>query len=77
MNSLPAPALVAALTAAIALPFSLAAAGTLFLTAGLGVMIHADYVQRHNRIRLPRRSLQPQARTTRSPFRGEVHQLAA
>ena len=77
MNSLPAPALVAALTAAIALPFSLAAAGTLLLTAGLGVMIHADYVQRHNRIRLPRRSVRPQGHTTRSPFQGEVHPLAA
>jgi hypothetical protein len=77
MNSLPTPAIVAALTAAIALPFSLAAAGTLFLTAGLGVMIHADYVQRHHRVRLPRRSLQPQSVATRTPFRREVHQLAA
>ena len=77
MNSLPAPALVAALAAVIALPFSVAAAGTLLLTASLGFIIHADYAQRMKRIRLPR--LTPKLRTsnTRTPFRDEAHPLAA
>lgn len=77
MNTLPIPAIVAATTAVIALPFSLPAAGTLFLTAALGAIIHADYVQRRTRIRLPRLSTRPQTCHTYSPFRGEVHQLAA
>src|SRR5688572_25832678 len=77
MNSFPAPAIVAALAAVITLPFSVAAAGTLFLTASLGVIIHADYVQRHKRVRLPRLSPKARMSTTRSPFRGEAHQLAA
>ena len=77
MNSLPPPALVAALAAVIALPFSAIAAGTLLLTASLGFIIHADYAQRKQRIRLPR--LSPKLRTsdTRTPFRGENHPLAA
>jgi hypothetical protein len=77
MNSFPAPALIAALAALVALPFSVPAAGTLLITAALGFMIHADYVQRHRRIRLPKRSLQPRGSNTGTPFRGEVHQLAA
>ena len=77
MNSLPAPALVAALAAVIALPFSAPAAGTLFFTAALGFIIHADYAQRMRRVRLPR--LTPKLRTsnTRTPFRDEAHPLAA
>jgi hypothetical protein len=77
MNSFPAPALVAALAALIALPFSVPAAGTLLFTAALGFMIHADYVQRHRRVRLPRQSVLPRRCSTRTPFRGEAHQLAA
>ena len=77
MNSFPAPALISAVAALIALPFSLAAAGTLLLTASLGCMIHTDYHQRRQRIRLPRRSTQPLGSSTRNPFRGEAHQLAA
>jgi hypothetical protein len=77
MNTLPTPAIIAATTAVIALPFSLPAAGTLFVTAALGAIIHADYVQRRTRVRLPRLSTRPQTSNTCSPFRGEVHQLAA
>ena len=74
MNSLPSPAVVAALTALVALPFSTVAAGTLFVTAALGFVIHADYVQRHKRIRLPRLSATSCRCLTRSH---EVHPLAA
>ena len=77
MNSFPRPAIVAALAAVIALPFSIAAAGTLLLTAALGCIIHADYVQRHQRVRLPRLPAAPNTSDTRSSFRGEEHQLAA
>jgi len=77
MNSLPAPAIVAALAAATALPFSLAAGGTLLLTAALGCIIHADYVLRYTRVRLPRRPASPNTSDTRTSFRGETHQLAA
>jgi hypothetical protein len=55
MTTFPLPALAAALAAVVAFPFSTAAAGTLFLTAGLGFIIHADYVLRHRRVSLPRR----------------------
>jgi hypothetical protein len=77
MNSFPTPAIIAALAALIALPFSLAAAGTLLFTAAFGFVIHADYVQRRRRIRLPRRAVQPRSCTTRTPFRPETHPLAA
>lgn len=77
MNSLPPPAIVAALAAVVALPFSLAAAGTLLFTASLGFVIHADYVQRRTRVRLPR--LRPQLRTCAPQTTRccETHQLAA
>src|SRR5262245_48359072 len=77
MTSFPLPAIVAALAAVVALPFSAAAAGMLGVTAGLGLILHSDYVLRHSRVRLPRL---PKARRTspsRPPFRGETHQLAA
>lgn len=77
MKTFPIPALVAATAALIAAPFSLAAAGTLLLTAALGTIIHADYVQRYNRVRLPRLPIEARIRNTRMPFRGERHQLAA
>jgi hypothetical protein len=77
MNSFPPPAIIAAFAAVIALPFSVAAAGTLLLTASLGFIIHADYVQRQRRVRLPRLSTQPQTCNAPSRFCGEVHQLAA
>jgi hypothetical protein len=54
MKTFPLPAIVAAVAAVFAAPFSLAAAGTLFVTAGLGFIIHADYALRYRRIRLPR-----------------------
>jgi hypothetical protein len=77
MNSLPVPAIIAALAAVIALPFSAAAAGTFFLTASLGFIIHADYAQRMKRVRLPRLSVQPRPSKTRTPFVRENHPLAA
>lgn len=69
--------MVAALAAVAALPFSIAAAGTLFLTASLGFIIHADYVARFQRVRLPRKTLPVRGSNHRKPFRGEAHQLAA
>ena len=77
MYSFPAPAIVAALAAAVALPFSLATAGMLALTAGLGVIIHADYVLRCKRVRLPRLAIAPDSADTQTPFRGETQPLAA
>jgi hypothetical protein len=77
MKTFPAPAIIAALAAVAALPFSVAAAGTLLLTAALGFIIHADYVLRQRRVRLPRLSTKPRHSDTRTPFRGEAHQLAA
>ena len=77
MKTFPAPAIIAALAAVAALPFSVAAAGTLLLTAALGFIIHADYVLRQRRVRLPRLSAKPRSSNTRTPFRGEAHQLAA
>ena len=78
MNSFPPPAIVAALAAVVALPFSAAAAGTFLITAALGSIIHADYVQRVKRVRLPRLSVQPpRPAKTRTPFASENHPLAA
>ena len=75
MNTLPNPAIVAVLAALFALPFSAPAAGTLLFTAALGFVIHADYVQRHRRIRLPRRARISQP-VSAAAVR-EVHPLAA
>ena len=77
MYSFPAPAIVAALAAAVALPFSLAAVGMLALTVGLGAIDHADYVLRCKRVRLPRLVIAPDSASTRTPFRGETQPLAA
>lgn len=77
MNSFPRPAIVAAFAAVIALPFSVAAAGTLLLTAALGSIIHADYVLRYKRVQLPRLPVSRKTSDTRTSFRGEEHQLAA
>ena len=77
MNSLPLPAIAAAVTAVVALPFSVAAAGTLLLTAGLGAIIHIDYAQRQRRVRLPRLNTTVQTTETAACFCAEVHQLAA
>ena len=76
MNSLPLPAIAAAIAAVIALPFSAAAAGTLLFTAGLGSVIHADYVLRCRRVRLPRLAARRGA-VTPLPLCCESHQLAA
>ena len=79
MNSFPAPALAAALAAFVALPFSLAAAGTLLFTAALGCVIHADYVQRYQRVRLPRLApgVPAVGAGTQPTICRETHQLAA
>ncbi len=78
MKSLPLPALAAALAAVAALPFSAAAAGTLFVTAGLGAVIHLDYVQRCRRVRLPRLAVPAAAVAAPARFPGtEAHRLAA
>ena len=77
MKAFPLPAIAAALAAAVAAPFSVAAAGTLIFTAALGSIIHADYVQRHRRIRLPKAQTIRRNSQTRRPFRAEAHQLAA
>jgi hypothetical protein len=77
MKTFPVPAIVAALAAVAALPFSAVAAGTLLFTAALGFIIHADYALRHRRVRLPRLSTKPHHSKTRIPFRAEAHQLAA
>ena len=76
MNSIPRPVSAAAITAALALPFSLPAAGTLLFTAAFGLIIRADYVQRHRRVRLPRLAV-PCIPRTRAPFGREEHRLAA
>ena len=78
MKTFPLPAVVAALVGLIAVPFSAAAAGTLLFTAALGSIIHADYVQRQRRIRLPLRAVtKPMGSRSRAPFQPEVHPLAA
>jgi hypothetical protein len=77
MKTFPLPAIVAALAAVIALPFSAAAAGTFFFTASLGFIIHADYGRRARRVRLPRLAVQPRPSKTRTPFVRENHPLAA
>lgn len=79
MKTFPLPALVAAVAAFVALPFSLAAAGTLLLTAWLGLIIHADYTLRRRPAPLPRYRW----RKSHAHFRRhhvaatEPHQLAA
>jgi hypothetical protein len=77
MNSLPRPAVVAALAALTTLPFSFAASATLLFTAALGTMLHADYVLRRDRVRLPRLAPKPDASGTRPPAQAENHPLAA
>lgn len=79
MKTFPLPALIAAVAALIAVPFSAAAASMLLLTAGLGFIIHVDYVLRTRRVRLPRRSqVQTPAIPLEPPTKGnERHQLAA
>jgi uncharacterized membrane protein len=74
MKSFPLPATIAALTALLALPFSAAAAGTLFMTAALGGIIHTDYVLRSRRLRP---SLAPLASVAVGPLGTEDRALAA
>jgi hypothetical protein len=75
MKTFPIPAIIALVAALIAVPFSLAAAVMLFVTAGLGFIIHADYTLRYRRIRLPRRATSMAA--TIETFCCEERRLAA
>lgn len=77
MKSFPLPAILAALAAFAALPFSFAAAGMLFLTAGLGFIIHADYTLRYRRVRLPKAPRLVATTVACTTFRCENHCLAA
>ena len=77
MNSFPRPAVVAALAAVTTLPFSVAASATLLFTAAMGTVLHADYVLRRNRVRLPQLAPKPDASGTRPPTQVENHPLAA
>jgi hypothetical protein len=77
MNSFPRPAVVAALAAVTTLPFSVAASACLLFTAALGIVLHADYVLRRNRVRLPRLAAKPDASGTRPAAPAEHHPLAA
>jgi hypothetical protein len=77
MKTFPLPAVLAALTAVLAAPFSLAAAVTLFVSAGLGFIIHADYTLRYRRIRLPRSTVILDETVTCEAFVPEDHCLAA
>jgi hypothetical protein len=77
MKTFPLPALVAAIAAVVVAPFCPIGGVMLFLTAGLGFVIHADYALRHRRIRLPRRTLAVEATIVRASFVREEHCLAA
>ena len=75
MKTFPLPALVAAFAAVATAPFCFIGAVMLFLTAGLGFIVHADYALRHRRLPLPRRAT-PVA-VTIEIFCREDHCLAA
>jgi hypothetical protein len=75
MKSFPLPASIAALAALVSLPFSAAAAGTLFMTAALGGIIHTDYVLR--RQRLPMQLFASLAPESVAPSGSEDRALAA
>jgi hypothetical protein len=77
MKTFPLPAILAAIAAVLAAPFSLAAGITLFVTAGLGFIIHADYALRYRRIRLPRSTVVLDDAITCEAFVPENHCLAA
>lgn len=77
MKTFPLPAIVAALAAFATAPFCFIGAVMLFLTAGLGFVIHADYSLRYRRINLPRRTLAVEATIVRGSFGREEHCLAA
>jgi hypothetical protein len=77
MKTFPLPALVAALAAFATAPFCFIGGVMLFLTAGLGFIVHADYALRYRRINLPRRTLAVEATIVRGSFCREEHCLAA
>ena len=73
MTSLSALAIIASLAA---FPISSAVGGTVLLATTLGWIIHADYVQRHRRIRLPRLPGASSAAQLPMSSRSEQHPLA-
>ena len=75
MYSFPRPAVVSAFAGAVALPFSLPAAGLLLLAAALGVIIRLDYAPR--RVWRPRSFAASCASRRRASLRCEPNQLAA
>lgn len=78
MKTFPLPAVIAALAAIATLPFSVAAAGTFLLTAGLAFIIHADYALRFRPAPLPKRQPAPShAHFRRLSVATEQHRLAA
>lgn len=77
MKTFPLPAIAAALAAFVTAPFCFIGAVMLFLAAGLGFVVHADYSLRYRRIPLPRRTLAVEAKIVRGSFDREEHCLAA
>jgi len=77
MKTFPLPATLAVLAAFVAAPFSLAAGGMLFLTAGLGFIIHADYTLRFRRVRMPKAPRLVATTVACATFRCEDRCLAA
>ena len=77
MKTFPIPAVIALVAAFGTLPFCLPGALTLFVTAVLGFIIHADYTLRYRRIRLPRHVAMEATLIPCESFRYEDHRLAA
>lgn len=57
MKTFPLPLVATGIAGLLALPFSVAGALLLGLTAGLGAIIWADYTARYRGLPLPRRQL--------------------
>lgn len=70
-------AILSTVVSLAALPFSLPLGGILLLTAGLGWILHADYVQRHQQTRLPGLTAAADLAKSRSSTRSEQHPFAA
>lgn len=83
MKPFPHLVLFTVVAGACALPFSVAAAGTLLFAASIGAIISIDYSQRYRGLRMPRRVIGAEApakrRTTfhAPPLCVEPNQLAA
>ena len=77
MKTFPIPAVIALAAAFAAVPFCPPGAVMLFVTAGLGFIIHADYTLRYRRIRLPRHVAPEATIIPCESFACEDHRLAA